>query len=130
MTVTADNTWPPDANAKSAAENHSIWRENVPSGWRAIYDDLLQKIVRIEPGFRVFQAGEKRGGLRVSVRGPAADNLIIAKLLMDARDRSYKTCAECGGPGRLCVDGSFDRITLCDRHDEGYWPYVPRQLDR
>jgi hypothetical protein len=129
MTDADGERWPPDKGVKDPTEQRAIWRRYVPSGWHGIYDDLIVKLEAIEPSFMLSQAKEKLGGLRVHLRGRLRNVHAVASLTLEAEDRSYRTCAECGAPGRLCVDSDGWMLTVCELHAEGYRPYVAPRIE-
>lgn len=54
------------------------WRNEVPVGWHALYDQLMEKLVALDPNFEITQAKEKFGELRVYLKSysPGAHELI------------------------------------------------------
>lgn len=128
--IQADQTrWPPDEGVTDPVEQRAIWRRYVPAGWHGIYDDLMAKIETVQPGFFIAQAKEKMGGLRVNVRGSLRHGSAVAALTLEAEQQSYRTCAHCGAPGRLCVNARGWLLTVCGQHDSGFDPYAAAKLD-
>lgn len=88
------------------------FRDHLPEGWRSLFDELLANLSKPDPSFRIVQAKEKFGELRVYLEhyGPGTTELIDA-----ATRQSKKTCQICGGPAALRVYRGLYR-TLCEEH--------------
>lgn len=129
MTDDRRDRWPPDEGVTDPIEQHAIWRRFVPTGWHAIYDRLMVDLEAAAPGFFLSGAKEKFGGLRVGVRGRLGHAPAIIGLRLDAEQQSYRTCAVCGAPGRLCVDARGSYLTVCRHHGVGFAPYVAAKID-
>jgi hypothetical protein len=97
------------------------WRDQVPSGWLALYDQLLTGLEAIDPDLTVDQAKEKFGELRVylTTYAPQIDELIDA-----ASAASRRTCQSCGQPGDLMATKDGLYATVCGVHakERGFRP--------
>lgn len=70
----------------------------LPRGWAILFVELLQ---RLPQGYEVDWVKEKLGSLRVSPIGEHSE------LLNEFTERSRRTCASCGAPGRMTVSEGF-----------------------
>lgn len=71
---------------------------------------LMDASAGLESSSRVVQIKEKWGGLRIYTSGESPH---ISALIDIAEELSYKTCEECGSPGKAyLVNGGWHR-TLC-----------------
>ena len=82
-------------------------------GWRQLIDPLLLELDR--RGGEIYQIKEKFGGLRFYYGNSNQDEGFYQQVCK-AEELSYKTCEECGEPGKLRGGGWVK--TLCDKHDE------------
>lgn len=64
----------------------------LPKGWAILWLELLQELPE---GYKVSWAAESFGGLRLSPIGEHGN------IILDAAQRSKRTCAVCGSPGRM-----------------------------
>jgi len=87
-------------------------------GWYKIIDELCETLCRLIDGTDIeiiaTQVKEKFGGLRFYYYTEDATNE-MSKKIMDivdhAEDLSYKTCEQCGKPGKVIGEGWL--VTLC-----------------
>lgn len=103
----------------------------VGKGWEKIVRDLVEAIEAVAPGRVAYaQVKEKFGGLRFywdpaydeagrSRLSPEEDTR-IQTLVKEAEARAWKTCEDCGEPGRRRGEGWL--VTLCDRCNQGTCP--------
>ncbi len=105
-----------------------FWIEAVhtPDGWANILDHLDIQINALCPDYHVHQAKEKFGGLRYYIGNvPENKRDEVDKLIRKAETISYKTCQDCGQPGRGGESGGW-LATLCDKHGaqtKGWQPH-------
>lgn len=92
--------------------DNESYREDVPEGWRPLFDQLVVDLGELNPAFRISQAKQKFGELRVYLDRypPGASDLIDA-----ATRKSRETCEVCGSPGALRKTRGYYQ-TLCDAH--------------
>lgn len=88
------------------------WLEYLPSGWRALYQDLITNIAVLDPKFEVEQVKEKFGELRVRL---ARFDPQVYELIDAVSRASRTTCQTCGDAAVLCVDKGL-YATLCSVH--------------
>lgn len=106
--------------------------DRIPDGWgdylpEVGWDDLLLELDRalaaIDPGYYVFQAKEKFGGLRYYVGhsddydGSDEERSKFGALVMYTENISYEICEFCGKAGATRTSGWWK--TLCDEHAKG-----------
>jgi len=88
------------------------WGFECGNGWYNIIDELCEKLTEIEDVVAV-QVKEKFGGLRFYIGGTSKENHDkIYDLISEAEEKSYKTCENCGKPGKLIKGGWL--YTSCD----------------
>lgn len=88
------------------------FREYVPEGWRALFDELLINLEKVQPGFKIIDAKQKFGELRVYLKSGSSE----AFQLIDAATRSSRvTCEQCGQQGALRSTNGYVQ-SLCDEH--------------
>lgn len=105
----------------------------VGAGWNDILFDLNKKLEAEKPDYQIHQIKEKFGGLRFYT-DPMTD--VGWDHVTDAENLSFKTCEECGRPGKiwnhkgwvktLCwLDNLIDRINthLWGLHRKGLTTY-------
>lgn len=102
------------------------WMDGVPKivacseGWHPLILLLHNRLVGIDPDYRVLQVKEKLGGLRYYIQPSQGLDEVLYRRLFDVEDEaeaeSFHICEVCGQPGQL-RGGSWYR-TLCDLHDE------------
>lgn len=100
------------------------WMEGVPKavacaeGWDDLIRQLHNRLVGIDPDYRVVQVKEKLGGLRYYIEpSPGLDEMLCRRLTdveYEAEAESFHICEVCGEPGELRLRG-WHR-TLCDIH--------------
>lgn len=100
------------------------WMDGVPKavscseGWDDLIRRLHDRVVGIDPNYRVTQVKEKFGGLRYYVMDdPDLDDTLRQRVwdfISEAEEESYRICEVCGEPGET-RGGSWYR-TLCDAH--------------
>lgn len=100
------------------------WMDGVPrsvacsGGWDDLIRQLHNRLVGIDPDYRVVQVKEKLGGLRYYIEPSRGLDPMLVKRLYDVENEaeadSYSICEVCGEPGEL-RGGSWYR-TLCDIH--------------
>lgn len=83
----------------------------VGPGWRSILESLVKDLLAKGWSGEVSQVKEKFGGLRFYCESDGAPG--IYDRIQEAEDESFKTCEECGAPGRP-RDWSWIK-TLCDK---------------
>jgi hypothetical protein len=108
-----------------AAHVDPAYRSFTGPGWRPILERLHDRLLAIDPRYRLHQVKEKLGILRVyAAVEPYAERPEIRKRIEAAIARavgeSAITCERCGQPGRLRSDLEWRRVrryllTLCDR---------------
>lgn len=88
-----------------------------PPGWIDLVLAFSQQIQHRAPGHWIVTVRETDGVLDIDID---AEDLPLAARQMIAiyRDRSERTCAVCGLPGRQRI-GSAAPWALCDLHDDG-----------
>lgn len=88
-------------------------------GWYDLIEDTLDKIYLIDKYLLLLQVKEKLGLLEIYYStGYETDSLPaqqIRDIVEDARERSGRTCEDCGLPGTLVTKNSWRR-TLCETH--------------
>jgi hypothetical protein len=101
------------------------YRSFAGPGWRTILERLHDRLVAIDPSYRLHQVKEKLGILRIyaeqeaHAEAPQIREQIEAAIARAVRE-SATTCERCGRPGRLRGDTEWRRLrhyllTLCDR---------------
>lgn len=108
-----------------AAHVDPAYRSFAGRGWRPILERLHDRLLAIDPNYRLDQVKEKIGILRIyaatedyAERPQVLDRIEAA--IADAVRESAVTCERCGRPGRLRSDTEWRRLrryllTLCDR---------------
>jgi len=84
-------------------------------GWEDILHEFLSA-VELLPGFRLRDAGEKWGMLRL--RYDVDDRTLVADAERRAVEQSMKTCEFCGEPGQHHKGGWWK--TVCEKHADYY----------
>jgi hypothetical protein len=93
-------------------EQNLSHRDHIPEGWRPLFDELMTNLGALDDDFRIVQAKEKFGELRVYLKSYAPG----ARDLIDAATReSKKTCQVCGAEAMLRVTRDLYQ-TLCEDH--------------
>lgn len=100
------------------------WYDGVPGvvecgeGWHELIRRLHDRVVGIDPGYKVTQVKEKFGGLAFYVfLSEGLDDLLrerVYHVMSEAEEESFRTCEVCGKPGQL-NNGPWYR-TLCEIH--------------
>ena len=88
--------------------------ECVGPGWYTLVNRLIDDLFGLGWDGELHQIKEKFGGLRFYI-GAASDE--VFDRILDAENESYKTCEQCGQPGKLRGDGWM--YTACDEHTRG-----------
>jgi hypothetical protein len=87
-------------------------------GWDDLIRRLHNRLVGIDPNYRVMQVKEKFGGLRYYIEpSQGLDEMLCRRLYeveYEAEAESFHICEVCGEPGET-RGGSWYR-TLCDTH--------------
>ena len=89
---------------------------SVGPGWFDLVVDLDAKLAEIDPDYTIGQVKEKMGGLRfyassaVDFDGDFRDSPFMLAI-REAEGLSYRTCEDCGAPGKECGGGWT--IVLC-----------------
>ncbi len=83
-----------------------------PTGWRPIVEQACAALAEFED-VRLAQVKEKFGGLRVYYDGNVSDR--AREIVHSIEEQSFKTCEECGAPGKLSHVNYWSR-TVCDEH--------------
>lgn len=101
------------------------WYPGLPAvvacdeGWDDLIRRLHNRLVGIDPDYRVTQVKEKFGGLRYYVMfSDGLDEMLRGRayeFITEASEESLHTCEVCGEPGEL-NDGPWFR-TLCVVHE-------------
>ena len=82
-------------------------------GWYEILDELIGKIIALQPDAQASQIKEKYGELRVYMMS-ATDEVL--DLIDEYTEKSLRTCEVCGKPGELYDDGWLK--TRCEEHKD------------
>lgn len=87
------------------------WPENyyVREGWIPLVEELVEKLIKIEPTFKIAQIKQKFGGLRFYANVTTTE---AWDLIQEYEDKSFKVCEDCGAPAKL--RGGVYLETLCD----------------
>jgi hypothetical protein len=110
--------WDTETRSWVRKDKGEVWAACGP-GWYTILWELgehieeeLEKMTQEERGsFEIADIKEKFGGLRFYCYG----NEAIEKWISKAEDESYKTCEQCGKPGKnKRVNGWI--YTVCKKH--------------
>lgn len=90
-----------------------VYIDDVPEGWRSLFDDLLSDLEAINPYVEVDQAKEKFAELRVYLN---SSDEALSERVAAARELSIQTCQFCGSPGtpRKSKGGRYH--TACEQH--------------
>ena len=101
------------------------YRSFAGPGWRPILEQLHDRLLAVDPNYRLHQVKEKLGILRIyaAEEAYAARPVVGAQIeaaIAQAVSESAATCERCGRPGRLRSDLEWRRLrhyllTLCDR---------------
>ncbi len=97
-------------------EKNAHWADHLPTGWAALYLNLLADLAAAGCRAEVIEAKEKFGSMRIYFQHADA----AARTLVTAAEQHSKTiCQTCGDQGELLVrDHHF--ATLCPLHGKGY----------
>ena len=90
------------------------WGIECGKGWHDLLDELIGKIVAIQPDAQASQIKEKYGELRVYMMS-ATDE--VFDLIDEYTEKSLSVCEMCGKPGKLYSDGWMK--TRCEEHKNG-----------
>lgn len=90
-------------------DEHLAYGLGVGPGWNDILYDLNKKLEAEKPDYKILQIKEKFGGLRFYT-----DELPYSgwDAIKEAEELSFKTCEECGRPGKIWSGKGWLR-TLC-----------------
>lgn len=80
-------------------------------GWLPLIQECIEKLIKIGWNKEILQIKEKFGGLRFYTNGI---NDEMRKIIVEAMEKSYKTCEICGEEGTV-RNNRWVR-TLCDKH--------------
>lgn len=84
---------------------------DINKGWYLLVKQLIEELINAGWDKKILQVKEKFGGLRFYTAGLTEEqNKIVSKY----ESLSYKTCEECGEPGKTNNSGWI--TTLCDKH--------------
>jgi|DEB19_MinimDraft_3_1074340.scaffolds.fasta_scaffold07083_3 hypothetical protein len=76
-------------------------------GWHAIIEECHQKLLQIDPNYKILQIKEKFGGLRYYFApSESLDKSLVdemQKIAYSYEDRSWKVCEICGEEARTPV---------------------------
>lgn len=103
--------------------NNQLWsayKENYPlelewiynsvgPGWRGILERLVEDLFTLGWDGQIAQVKEKFGGLRFYI---GAGSPAVWERIAQAEREAYRTCEDCGAPGKLNDQGWWK--TLCD----------------
>jgi hypothetical protein len=84
---------------------------SVSEGWYDLIKSLIDELIALGWDRRVHQVKEKFGGLRFYVQAATDKHY---NFISFAESMSYRTCEECGAPGKRYSMGWHK--TLCDIH--------------
>lgn len=94
---------------------------NVGDGWKPIVQEVHDKLLALDPEYRIVQVKEKFGGLRFYFMPASPDSEAYKEMrdiVDEAEARSYSVCEECGNFGECGNSresgGSSWLRTLCD----------------
>jgi hypothetical protein len=100
------------AHAEPTTVRNQRCREDLPPGWRPIYDRLAERFSTLDPVPEVLQVKEKLASLSVYLADwtPAAGEMIE-----EAKAEAEGACQVCGAPATL---HNIDRVLsrLCPDH--------------
>jgi hypothetical protein len=89
------------------------------TGWELLVRDADEQLRGVDPNYRLIQAKEKFGTLRIYAQPSRelnrAEREIFNGAIADASVRSSATCEVCGTYARLRDDRRWVR-TLCEEH--------------
>jgi len=95
-----------------------MWGDYLPEiGWDDLLLELDAKLAAIDPGYVVYQAKQKFGGLRYYTAHSEdfeGDQTTFSFLIAEAESRSATVCEICGGAATR-RSGSWIMV-LCDDH--------------
>lgn len=92
----SDAAW--DLPEGLAAHVDPAYRSLAGPGWRPILERLHDRLLAIDPNYRLHQVKEKMGILRIYA---AEEVPAIEAAIATAMRESAVTCERCGQPGRL-----------------------------
>lgn len=88
-----------DATSAVAATT-SKWEQIAycGKGWYWILEELDQKLLKLDPNYKIIQVKEKFGGLRYYFETEATD--VLREIMYDCQEQAYlkasATCMDCG----------------------------------
>jgi ribosomal protein L37AE/L43A len=89
------------------------WKDDIGPGWHALLDELHEKLLEVDPDYKIEQVKEKFGGLRYYISTHVGSKAFDIEAEYEAR--SFHICEECGQEGRLHRRPSHGWIqTVCD----------------
>lgn len=102
------------ADLQARAHPNFAFHFEVPLGWIPLVNELHEKLVVLDPDYKVCQAKEKFGGLRFYVAlSPKAEMPKTDVLIEEYEKRSMVTCQRCSKPGETRNKRGW-LSTLCD----------------
>lgn len=92
--------------------NVSMGHIECGEGWYPIIIECHERLLEIAPDYKILQIKEKFGGLRyyTDVRSDE-----MAQIIREAEEKCWKTCEQCGEPGKAWDEGGW-WATLCEEH--------------
>ncbi|QUT06071.1 hypothetical protein KFK14_00785 [Sphingobium phenoxybenzoativorans] len=91
----------------------------LPTGWQALYRQLIHDVAEVDGTATVVQAKEKFGEMRVYLKAYSEPAFALTDA---ATARSRTLCQTCAEPAVLSrtTDGFY--ATVCSQHSEGFEP--------
>lgn len=75
-----------------------IWKADVGPGWHALIDELHEKLLEVDPDYKIHQVKEKFGGLRYYISSSAGSRAFDIEQEYEAK--SLHICEKCGKKGK------------------------------
>lgn len=85
--------------------------KSVYPGWENLICSMLEDLFQLGWDGRLLQIKEKFGALRVYLD---KSNDVLNARVLQAESESYKSCRDCGEPGKLRSEGWLK--VVCDQH--------------
>lgn len=102
------NEWLPEGFPEPAISS------GVGKGWWPLIQEVHEKLLAIDPNYKVDQVKEKFGGLRYYWSSDLDMYDQFNAIVGEAEERSTTICETCGKPGKLRPGGWV--LTECDEH--------------
>jgi len=94
-------------------DKNMMWQDHLPTGWSALYQQLIERVTAIDPTLRVTGAKQKFGDLSIHFDRYNREADALARI---AEQSSRSLCQMCSAPGELRADPTGVYATLCDLH--------------